>query len=671
MIDSLLIANRGEIACRVIRTCKRLGIRTIAVHSDADKEARHVLEADDTVRIGPADATSSYLNADLIIQAALASGAAAIHPGYGFLAEKTILPELCKKNNLIWVGPKAEVIALMGSKIESKRIAEAAGVAAVPGYHGEDQSELHLLEKAREIGFPVLIKASAGGGGKGMRRVDTAAEFLTQLATAKQEAVRAFGDDRVLIEKLITRPRHLEVQLLGDQHGNLIHLFERECSIQRNYQKIIEEAPAAYLTEDVRACLFDYALRLGNEIHYDSLGTVEFVLDATTNLPYFLEMNTRLQVEHPVTEMVTGLDLIELQLLAASGAPLPIAQADVRVHGWAIEARINAEDPAKDYQPQIGQITQYSEPDLVGVRVESGIQAGSLVTPHYDSMIAKLIGYGLTRKLAVRRLTDGLANFNVQGVGTNQAFLRDIVRRPAFTAAPLTTLYMGEEYPDGWKADACLYQLAMAAGAWHALFAVQAPDIQTSFPWQRADGWRNMAGDQGVAAATVELRVDGGDPCTIDVIRGHKNVQFNIAGQMVTLHVNRLSNMELRLSGDDLKPMDFNVSKEGAHIVVARLGLRWKMTISSALESLAKTASAESEQAGAIASPMPGLITGINVSVGQTVKTAEVVLIMEAMKLIYPMESLIDGVVTAIHCAVGDTVASGVPLVDIEAAADA
>lgn len=578
------------------------------------------------------------------------------------------MPELCKKNNLIWVGPKAEVIALMGSKIESKRIAEAAGVAAVPGYHGEDQSASHLLEMAKEIGFPVLIKASAGGGGKGMRRVDAAAEFLTQLATAKQEAIRSFGDDRVLIEKLITRPRHLEVQLLGDQQGNLIHLFERECSIQRNYQKIIEEAPAAYLTEDVRACLFDYALRLGREIAYDSLGTVEFVLDADTNIPYFLEMNTRLQVEHPVTEMVTGLDLIELQLLAASGARLPMTQADVRVHGWAIEARINAEDPAKDYQPQIGTVSQYSEPDLVGVRVESGIQSGSSVTPHYDSMIAKLIGYGLTRQLAVQRLTEGLANFNVQGIGTNQAFLRDIVRRPAFTEAALSTLFMTEQYPDGWKANNSLHQLAMAAGAWHALFSVPAPDTQTSFPWQRADGWRNMAGDQRLAAASMTLRVDGEEACTIDVIRGTQTVQFNIADHVLTLQVSRLSNTELRLSGAGLTAMDFNVSNEGSQVVVARQGLRWKMTASSALEALAKTASAETEQAGAIASPMPGLITEINISIGQTVKAAEVVLVMEAMKLIYPMESLIDGVVTAIHCAVGDTVAAGIPLVDIEAA---
>lgn len=668
MIDSLLIANRGEIACRIISTCKRLGIRTIAVYSDADKDARHVLAADDAVRLGPADATSSYLNADLIIQAALKAGAAAIHPGYGFLAEKTILPELCKKNNLIWVGPKAEVIALMGSKIESKRIAEAAGVASVPGYHGDDQSDSHLLEKAREIGFPVLIKASAGGGGKGMRRVDAADDFLTQLANAKQEARRAFGDDSILIEKLITRPRHLEVQLAGDQHGNLIHLFERECSIQRNYQKIIEEAPAAYLTEDVRTRLFDYALQLGREIAYDSLGTVEFVLDADTNIPYFLEMNTRLQVEHPVTEMVTGLDLIELQLLAASNLPLPITQEDVRVHGWAIEARINAEDPAKDYQPQLGTVTQYSEPDLAGVRVESGIQAGSSVTPHYDSMIAKLIGHGLTRQLAVKRLTQGLAAFDIQGIGTNQAFLRDVVRRPAFTKAPLTTLFMSEEYPEGWKANDTLHRLAIVAGAWYSLFSTKAPGMATSSPWQRADGWRNMAGPQGVAAASLDVRVDGNESYSVQLTRSGDAVTVTMGDDAFTLQICPRDHAVLRLIAAGLDAVDFNVSHDGSQVVVARQGLRWKMDITPTLEVLARTASTETEQLGTIVSPMPGLITEINTTVGQAAQVGEVMLVMEAMKLIYPMESLVDGVVTAIHCAVGDTVAAGIPLVEIEVA---
>lgn len=668
MINSLLIANRGEIACRIIRTCKRLGIRTIAVYSDADKNARHVLEADDAVHIGSADATSSYLNADAIIKAALDAGADAIHPGYGFLAEKTTLPELCEQNKLIWVGPKAQVIALMGSKIESKRIAEAAGVAAVPGYHGDDQTPDHLFEQAQKIGFPVLIKASAGGGGKGMRRVDEAADFLAQLATAKQEAMRAFGDDSILIEKLITRPRHLEVQLLGDQHGNLIHLFERECSIQRNYQKIIEEAPAAYLTEDVRTCLFDYALRLGQEIAYDSLGTVEFVLDELTNTPYFLEMNTRLQVEHPVTEMVTGLDLIELQIIAASGKTLPLTQDEVQLRGWAIEARINAEDPAKGYQPQIGDITDYSEPDLPGVRVESGIQAGSSITPHYDSMIAKIIGYGLTRDLAVRRLVDGLANFKVQGIGTNQVFLSDIVQRPAFTGAALTTLFMTEEYPEGWQAHANLHKLAMATGAWHILFPQQAPEVQTSFPWKRADGWRNMAGQQGMAAASLMLRVDGAEPCLVQVKRHGESAQFTINGDSFKLEANYQGNDVLRLVSADLPAIDFHLSKEGQSIIVAWQGLRWKMTINSQLEALAKAATTETELAGGIASPMPGLITEINVAVGQAVKAGEVVLVMEAMKLIYPMESLVDGVISAIHCSVGDTVASGIPLVDVDAA---
>jgi len=377
MFESVLIANRGEIACRIARTCRRLHIRTIAVYSDADVNARHVGEADVAVRIGPPEAVRSYLDAEAIIQAAIATGASAIHPGYGFLSESTQLVKRCAEHGITWIGPRADVIERMGSKIESKQIAGKADVSCVPGYHGDNQDPLFLLEQAKAIGAPVLIKASAGGGGKGMRRVDDLADFVQQLDLARREAMRAFGDDRVLIEKLIQRPRHLEVQLAGDQHGNLVHLFERECSIQRNYQKVIEEAPAPCLPQAVRDKLFTAALKLGREIGYDSLGTVEFVLADGSDEPYFLEMNTRLQVEHPVTEMVTGIDLVEWQMRIAWGEPLPLAQAAIAMSGWAIEARINCEDPAHGYRPELGKVARYVEPTLAGVRTDSGITTGS------------------------------------------------------------------------------------------------------------------------------------------------------------------------------------------------------------------------------------------------------------------------------------------------------
>ena len=450
MFESVLIANRGEIACRIARTCRRLGIRTIAVYSDADAGARHVREADSAVRIGPPDATRSYLDAEAIIQAALACGATAIHPGYGFLSESTRLVERCTENGIVWIGPRAEVIEKMGSKIESKRIATRADVPCVPGYHGDDQDPRHLLAQARAIGTPLLIKASAGGGGKGMRRVDDLADFLPQLELARKEAMRAFGDDRVLIEKLILRPRHLEVQLAGDHHGHLVHLFERECSIQRNYQKIIEEAPAPRLPPAVRERLLTAALKLGREIGYDSLGTVEFVLGEEDQTPYFLEMNTRLQVEHPVTEIVTGLDLVEWQIRIAQGESLPLEQSAIGIDGWAIEARINCEDPARGHRPELGTVGHYVEPTGSGVRTDSGIASGSEIPSQYDSMVAKLIGHGATRAQAVERLRDALATFEASGIGTNQSLLLAIVEHSLFRSGRLTTGYLAEAFPGGW-----------------------------------------------------------------------------------------------------------------------------------------------------------------------------------------------------------------------------
>jgi 3-methylcrotonyl-CoA carboxylase alpha subunit len=666
MIESLLIANRGEIACRIQKTCRRMGIRTIAVYSDADAGARHVLEADDAVRIGPAEAVNSYLRADAVIAAAQRAGAAAIHPGYGFLSEKAALPELCQRHGIVWVGPRAEAIVRMGSKIEAKGIAEQAGVRSVPGYHGENQAPVHLLAMAADIGFPVLIKASAGGGGKGMRRVNRADEFLGQLLQAKQEALRAFNDERVLIEKLIARPRHLEVQLAGDHHGNLIHLFERECSIQRNYQKVIEEAPAAHLSDTVRARLFEQALLLGRHIAYDSIGTVEFVLEEGSDMPYFLEMNTRLQVEHPVTEQIVGIDLVELQLRIAAGETLPFAQDAIQARGWAIEARINCEDPAKNYQPQIGTVGAYREPDTAGIRVDSGIGSGSVISPYYDSMIAKIIGFGANRATAARRLDQGLAQFEAAGIGTNQAFLRDLLARPAFHAAPLTTLFMAEQFPHGWQIDPHIDNLALAAAAWHSLFPAAMPEADTAFPWQKASGFRTLAAAGRSGAASVHVESDRAPAVHITLTRCGPAMLVGLNGATLLVRFERLAADTLRVISDALAPVIFSVTGAGPDIALFTAGMRWEMRVEPSLKVLARPVSRPNAGQGQTKSGMPGLITAVHVAVGQEVEVDEIILVMEAMKLIHSLRAEIKGVVSAVYCAEGDTVAAGLTLIEID-----
>jgi 3-methylcrotonyl-CoA carboxylase alpha subunit len=663
MFESILIANRGEIACRIIRTCRRLGIRSIAVYSDVDAHARHVREADVSVRIGPADAARSYLDADAIIRAALASGASAIHPGYGFLSESTRLVGRCNEHGIAWIGPRAEVIERMGSKIESKRIAERAGVACVPGYHGDDQDPARLQAIAEGIGAPLLIKASAGGGGKGMRRVDDVAGFQAQLDLARREAMRAFGDDRVLIEKLIQRPRHLEVQLAGDRHGNLVHLYERECSVQRSYQKVIEEAPAPRLPQAVREQLFSAALKLGREIGYDSLGTVEFVLADGSDTPYFLEMNTRLQVEHPVTEMVTGLDLVEWQIRIAGDEVLPLVQSAISVDGWAIEARINCEDPAHGYRPEFGKVGRYVEPALGGVRVESGIASGSEIAPQYDSMVAKLIGFGATRAQAANRLSEGLRNFEAIGIGTNQALLCAIVDHPLFRSGQLTTGFLGEAFGDGWEGDPGALLQARAAAALFALEATAAP----SDYWQRRSGYRFMAaaGRRAVCRMRVSLD-DDGTPVSIERIGDAWRVSTGAEGASIDYRAQWFAPDQLLLSPRNGASRRFGLSRDGDATVVNQLGTRWRFMVASEVEALARVATHSTAGGNDVRSEMPGAITTINVAVGDVVEGGDVLVVMEAMKLIFPLAAPRAGTVAAVRCAVGDIVARGVTLVQIE-----
>ncbi len=667
MFSSVLIANRGEIACRIIRTCRRLGLRTIAVHSAADRGAPHVRLADERHDIGPAEATRSYLDAEAIIAAALAHGAEAIHPGYGFLAEKTVLPDLCARHGLIWIGPRREVIAQMGSKIEAKRIAREAGVLTVPGYDGAEQGVGLLAAEAEAIGFPVLIKASAGGGGKGMRRVESAGDFAATLDLVRREAKASFGDDRVLLEKYITRPRHLEVQIAGDKHGNLVHLFERECSIQRHFQKIIEEAPAAHLAPQTREKLYDAALRLGRATIYDSLGTVEFILDAAGGSePYFLEVNTRLQVEHPVTEAVTGIDLVELQMRIAAGETLPLRQAEIGMRGAAIEARVNAEDPAAAFRPELGRITLYREPEDQDVRIDSGIQAGSTVTPYYDSLLAKVIASGPDRASAVRRLTAALERYVILGVGTNIAFLRALVAHPAFASQALTTRYIDEVFPGGWPVPAIEPWYFVAAAAATLLPAGSAETAPApGDAWQRLAGFRVLGRGGAPGRAPFEVAAATGETQTVFLTARARGLQAEIAGEHYEITRGAAGEMIVH-AGPSSRIVPFAAA--GGEVDLFAAGRSLRFTALPRVEALAAAARPGQSNAADIVTAMPGLVTEVTVSVGQKVRRNEILVVLEAMKLVHSLTAAADGIVRAVHCEPGQTVAGGTRLVEIEPA---
>jgi len=667
MFESILIANRGEIACRIARTCRLLGIRTVAVYSDADAQARHVREADTAVRIGPSEALRSYLDAEAIVQAAIATGASAIHPGYGFLSESTQLVERCSAHGIAWIGPRAEVIEQMGSKIESKRIAAAAGVPCVPGYHGDEQDPQHLYEQARAIGVPLLIKASAGGGGKGMRRVDDLADFPAQLDLARREAQRAFGDDRVLIEKLIVRPRHLEVQIGGDHHGHLVHLFERECSIQRNYQKVIEEAPAPRLPAHVRERLLSSALKLGRQIRYDSLGTVEFVLGEGEETPYFLEMNTRLQVEHPVTEMVTGLDLVEWQIRIAHGERLPLEQSEIGVTGWAIEARINCEDPANGYRPELGTVARYVEPVGAGIRVESGIATGSTIPAQYDSMVAKLIGHGVTRSDAAARLGDGLAVFEAEGIGTNQAWLRAVVDHSLFRSGRLTTGFLGEAFPGGWKHDAALVRDARIAAVLAELRRQGGARDGRDF-WLQQSGFRFMGASGRRAVARLRVETDRQEVrATVSREADAWQVGLDDAPP-IRVRAEWLTQDQLLLTPEQGVARRFTLARDADDTLVSHLGCRWRMHVCGEAQALARVEAQAGAHASEVVSEMPGAITAIHVTPGDAVAAGDVLVVMEAMKLMFHLVAPRDCTVAAVHCAIGDVVPRGHKLVELELA---
>jgi 3-methylcrotonyl-CoA carboxylase alpha subunit len=639
-INRILVANRGEIACRVFATCRRLGIGTVAVHSDADAGALHVRSADEAIRIGPAPAVESYLRIEAIIEAARTSGADAVHPGYGFLSESAAFARACTEAGLVFIGPSAGVIAAMGSKIEAKKAAQAAGVPIVPGYHGDDQSPERLLQEARLIGYPVLIKASAGGGGRGMRRVDGEAELAQQLQSARQEALSAFGDGSVLLEKLVTRPRHLEVQLAGDDHGNLVHLFERDCSVQRNNQKVFEEAPAPNLSDAVRAKLYERALKLGRNIGYSSAGTVEFIMEAGADEPYFLEMNTRLQVEHPVTEAITGIDLVEWQIMVAAGQSLPARQEEIRQRGHAIEARIAAERPELGYQPATGRIKRLSVPR--GVRFDTGIAEGSEIGVHYDSMVAKLVVHGASRAAAVARLDEALARLAILGVATNAGMLRSCVSRPAFLDGTLTTDFLADAFPGGWVPDPA--EIDGLAGA-AAIAWVEAHMGDAADPWRRASGFRVM-GQRRPAQVELTVSRDGAETA-VTVFGGPSGL------------VAKTANGVRRAVPEGLVS-----AVEGDVVMAAAGGLAVHVHVGLAIEK--PHADGAGDASGTrLAAPLPGVVTALFAAQGDLVKKGDDLIQMEAMKLVHTLRAPSDGFIGKIHQAIGDVVATGAMLIEI------
>ncbi|MBL4906060.1 MAG: acetyl-CoA carboxylase biotin carboxylase subunit, partial [Sneathiella sp.] len=535
--DTVLIANRGEIAVRLINACKSLDLKTVAVFSDADRNAPFVTLADEAIHIGPAEAASSYLDMDKLVRAAQTAGADAIHPGYGFLAENAVFAEKCGKAGIIFIGPRPDIIKMMGSKIEAKAAAIKAGVPVVPGYHGSDLSVETLKREAQAIGVPLMIKASAGGGGRGMRLVQNLELFEGELRLAQQEALSAFGDPAILLERYIEKARHIEVQIIGDHHGNIVHLYERDCSVQRNHQKIIEEAPAPNFPQSVRSRMFDAALSLCSGIGYDSVGTVEFMYEPGKQEFYFLEMNTRLQVEHPVTEAVTGIDIVQWQIRVAMKESIPFSQNEIQCRGWAIEARVAAENPAEDYRPETGTLEVYEEPTGPGVRVDSGIQRGSEISHYYDSMLAKVIVTADSRDAAIRRLKRAISAYNISGVTTNIPFLADVLNLRSFEEGDHHTSILEQEFADGW-CEPSLEKTHLAEAALAGYLGI-AP-VSNFGPWHSLGAWRGTAGRNSTGATYLTLRFSSGNDLHVVVRGSNGDYEVSLEG-IVILRATRAS----------------------------------------------------------------------------------------------------------------------------------
>lgn len=643
-IRSLLVANRGEIACRIIRTARRLGLRTIAVFSDADAKALHVAEADEAVRIGPPASAESYLKIDALLQVAAACGADAIHPGYGFLSENPAFVCAVEAAGLAFVGPSSLAVEIMGSKIRARQVAEQAGVPVVPGFDGPDATDEELALAATDIGYPVLVKASAGGGGRGMRRVMFPEELAPALASARAEAGRAFGDPTVFLEKLILNPRHLEVQVFGDGKGGVLHFHERDCSVQRNHQKVIEEAPAPNLPETVRRALFDHAVTLAGAIDYAGAGTVEFVMQAGDDQPYFLEMNTRLQVEHPVTEEICGVDLVELQLRQAAGLPLDLTQEQIKPKGHAIEVRINAERPEAGFLPDVGPIRHLAVP--AHLRFDTGVETGGAVSSHYDSMLAKLIAYGADRDAALAKLKDAIDRTALAGVGSNLAFLGDCLSASAFASGRATTGFLEETFPDGWQPDAdALLRLRGQA----ALAFIQGG----TDPGNRTDGFR-------IGGAWEPGRA----PLHIEDEYGTAEIELRFGATPIV----RESDREVVLDGPPVwwgrVPAD--VAAGVADRLAAAGGGLGITALVRPLAERRMEAKVDGIAHGTIIAPLTGLVTAIHVAEGDAVTKGQPLLVMEAMKLVHTLSAPFDGTVTRVAARSGETVTAKTNLIELE-----
>jgi 3-methylcrotonyl-CoA carboxylase alpha subunit len=663
MFAKLLIANRGEIACRAIRTARRLGIATVAVYSEADRDALHVEMADEAWPIGPAPASDSYLDIAVIVAAARASGAEAVHPGYGFLSESAEFAEACERARLVFVGPRASAIRAMGAKSAAKALMEQAEVPIVPGYHGADQDPRRLLDEARRIGFPVLIKASAGGGGRGMRIVAGAAEFPAALDSARREAAGAFGDDTVLVEKYLTQPRHIEVQVFADRHGNVVHIFDRDCSIQRRHQKVIEEAPAPGVDREQRRAMAKAAIAAARAVGYVGAGTVEFVVEAGKF--YFIEMNTRLQVEHAVTEAVTGLDLVEWQLRVAAGERLPLSQPELLRRGHAIEARLYAEDPERDFLPQTGTLHCLHLPPADIARVDAGVRQGDAVTPFYDPMIAKIIVWGEDRPTAVARLRRALAETAILGVRTNLGFLARVAADPDFAAGLLDTGFIERRHaallpPRTPAPDEALFAAALCrlATRREAATARAAQSGDPFSPWASRDGWRlGAGGGQGAGLQDIVLR-DGADDRVMTAAARGGGWLLRLEGREVMASAERQPGGVLAVMLDGIGRR-LRVLGHGAEIAVFIDGRSWRLEEVDPLVP----AAGEDPAAGKLTAPMPGRVTRLLVEAGAKVRRGEPLVVIEAMKMEHTVTAPADGVVAAVRFAAGELVEEGAELI--------
>ena len=662
MFTKILIANRGEIACRVIKTARRLGIKTVAVYSEADAGARHVRLADEAVLIGPAPARESYLVIERIIAAARQTGAQAIHPGYGFLSENEDFCAACEAAGIVFIGPPVAAIHAMGSKSEAKKLMEGARVPLTPGYHGDNQAPDFLRTQADAIGYPVLIKAAAGGGGKGMRLVEQGADFLDALASCQREARASFGSDHVLVEKYITRPRHIEIQVFGDTHGNYVYLFERDCSVQRRHQKVLEEAPAPGMSPERRAAMGQAAVEAARAVGYVGAGTVEFIAQQDGSF-YFMEMNTRLQVEHPVTEMITGLDLVEWQLRVAAGEPLPLNQEQLSIHGHALEARIYAEDPAKGFLPATGRLVHLAPPEeSAHVRVDTGVEEGDAISPHYDPMIAKLIVWDVNRDRALARMLQALADYRVVGVANNIEFLSRLTACPAFAGADLDTGLIEREKDYLFPAEAEAPREAWLAVALAELLRTQtradrdaAGHAEPASPWHLQDGWRLNAAPRrrlifrlGEVQKTVDVEPVGAGAYAL-VLDGRSS---RVSGSLNPRGLLRAELDGLRTS--------VTVVQAGEKRHVFAHGRAWAFACVDPLHFQSEGSGTE----GGLLAPMPGKVIALVATPGARVEKGAPLLILEAMKMEHTITAPSTGTVQAFRFAVGEQVGDGAELVE-------